>query len=158
MVMTLGGVLPPVELTAPDGSKISVSDYLGRPLVLYFYPRDDTSGCTREAQDFSALQVEFGRRDATVLGVSKDSPAKHLKFIEKHGLTITLATDETGAAIDAFGVWIEKRLYGKTYMGIDRSTFLFDASGRLHRVWRRVRVPGHADEVLKSVEDLARQL
>ena len=152
-VMDEGAKLPAVELATPSGGRINLRDYVGRPLVLYFYPKDDTSGCTREAQDFSRLLPEFREAGAELLGVSKDSPIKHQKFIDKYDLTVPLATDE-GGAIEAFGVWVEKTLYGRKYMGIDRATFLFDATGKLARVWRKVRVPGHAVEVLEAVKDL----
>jgi len=151
--MDEGAKLPAVELATPSGGRINLRDYVGRPLVLYFYPKDDTSGCTREAQDFSRLLPEFREAGAELLGVSKDSPIKHQKFIDKYDLTVPLATDE-GGAIEAFGVWVEKTLYGRKYMGIDRATFLFDATGKLARVWRKVRVPGHAVEVLEAVKDL----
>ncbi|MES1971034.1 MAG: peroxiredoxin [Pseudomonadota bacterium] len=149
-----GGKLPDVDLTTPSGGKINLRDYLGKPLVLYFYPKDDTSGCTREAQDFSRLYGEFQEQGAEVLGVSRDTPIKHQKFIDKYDLTVPLATDDKNEAMDAFGVWVQKSLYGKTYMGIDRSTFLFDARGVLVRVWRKVRVPGHAIDVLEALKEL----
>lgn len=149
-----GGTLPDIVLTAPSGDKINLRDYLGKPLVLYFYPKDDTTGCTREAQDFSALYGEFQAQGAEVLGVSRDTPAKHRKFIDKYDLTVPLATDEQDQAMEAFGVWVEKQLYGKTYMGIDRSTYLFDAQGTLVRMWRKVRVPGHVANVLEAVKEL----
>lgn len=153
MTMDDGAKLPAIELATPSGGRANLRDYVGRPLVLYFYPKDDTPGCTREAQDFSRLMPEFRAAGAEVLGVSKDSPIKHQKFIDKYDLTLPLATDD-GGAIEAFGVWVEKSLYGKKYMGIDRSTFLFDAEGKLARVWRKVRVPDHAVEVLEAVKDL----
>jgi len=149
-----GAKLPDVELTTPNGGKVNLRDYLGKPFVLYFYPKDDTSGCTREAQDFSRLLPEFGAAGAEVLGVSRDLPIKHQKFIDKYDLTVPLATDDTNKAMEVFGVWVQKSLYGKTYMGIDRSTFLFDAQGVLSRVWRRVRVPGHVVDVLEALKDL----
>ena len=151
----VGGTLPDVALTTPDGGTINLHDYVGKPLVLYFYPKDDTTGCTREAQDFSRLYDEFKALGAEVLGVSRDVPAKHRRFIEKYGLTVPLATDDKDLAMEAFGVWVEKSLYGKTYMGIDRSTWLFDARGTLVRAWRKVRVPGHANDVLEALKDLS---
>ena len=123
--------------------------------MLYFYPKDDTSGCTREAQDFSALYPDFQALGADVLGVSRDTPARHQKFTAKYDLTVPLASDDTEAAMQAFGVWVEKQLYGKTYMGIDRSTFLFDANGALARAWRKVRVPGHAEQVLAALREIS---
>ncbi|WEK01905.1 MAG: peroxiredoxin [Candidatus Sphingomonas phytovorans] len=149
-----GGKLPDVDLTTPSGGRINLRDYLGKPLVLYFYPKDDTSGCTREAQDFSQHYPEFQARGVEVLGVSRDTPAKHQKFIDKYDLTVPLATDDQNRAMEAFDVWVQKQLYGKTYMGIDRSTFLFDAKGVLVRIWRRVRVPGHVIDVLEALKEL----
>lgn len=148
-----GDALPDMTLTAPDGARIALRDFVGEPLVLYFYPKDDTAGCTREAQDFTTLKPAFDEAGARLLGVSKDSPAKHGKFIEKYDLTVPLASDETGV-IEAFGAWVEKKLYGREYMGIDRSTWLFDASGKLVRAWRKVKVPGHAEQVLEAVKAL----
>jgi len=156
MAIEEGQPLPNVQLTAPDGEVINLADRVGRPLVLYFYPKDDTSACTREAQDFSALKKEFDAAGADLLGVSRDSAIKHQKFIAKYDLTVPLATDTDNAAMEAFGTWVQKSMYGKTYMGIDRSTFLFDAEGKLARAWRKVRVPGHAVEVLEAVKALGR--
>jgi peroxiredoxin Q/BCP len=154
MAIEEGEMLPAVELELADGGSLSLPDCAGAPFVLYFYPKDDTSGCTREAQDFSALMPEFEALGARVLGVSKDSAIKHQKFASKYDLTVPLATDVSGGAMEAFGVWVEKQLYGKRYMGIDRSTFLFAPDGTLFRAWRRVRVPGHAVDVLESVREL----
>jgi peroxiredoxin Q/BCP len=154
MALDEGAKIPAIDLTTPDGGQINLRDYVGKPLVLYFYPKDDTSGCTREAQDFSRLYPEFQALDAALLGVSRDTPVKHRKFIEKYDLTVPLASDDSNAAIEAFAVWVEKSLYGKKYMGIDRSTFLFDKTGVLARAWRKVRVPGHAVEVLEAVKEL----
>jgi peroxiredoxin Q/BCP len=149
-----GGTLPAIELATPSGDRLNLRDYVGKIFVLYFYPKDDTSGCTREAQDFSSHYAEFQALGAAVLGVSRDTPAKHQKFIDKYDLTVPLATDDSDAAMQAFGVWVEKKLYGKTYMGIDRSTFLFDAAGILVRDWRKVKVPGHVVDVLEAVRAL----
>jgi len=154
MALDEGAKLPDIDLTTPSGGKVNLRSYTGKPFVLYFYPKDDTSGCAREAQDFSQHLTEFESLDTAVLGVSKDSPIKHQKFIDKYDLTVPLATDDDSAAMEVFGVWVQKSMYGKTYMGIDRSTFLFDAQGKLARTWRRVRVPGHAVEVLEAVRDL----
>ena len=148
-----GDTLPDVTLTAPDGAAMKLRDFIGNPLVLYFYPKDDTAGCTREAQDFSTLLPDFEKAGAKLLGVSKDTPAKHRKFSDKYSLTVPLASDENGV-IEAFGAWVQKVLYGREYMGIDRSTWLFDASGKLVRAWRKVKVPGHAEDVLKAVREL----
>lgn len=149
-----GDPIPDIVLATPGGGAMSLRDHAGQALVLYFYPKADTTGCTREAQDFSQLYPEFQAAGATVLGVSKDPPAKHAKFIAKYDLTVPLASDDQGAATAAFGTWVEKQLYGKKYMGIDRSTFLFDRAGRLVRAWRKVRVPGHAETVLAAVRAL----
>jgi peroxiredoxin Q/BCP len=148
-----GAMIPAVTVRTPDGTAIRLSD-LPLPAVVYFYPKDDTSGCTREAQDFSALADRFAAAGASVTGISKDPPTSHGKFIAKHGLTVGLASDEDGSACDAFGVWGEKQMYGKTYMGIERATFLFSADGRLAKAWRKVRVPGHATAVLDAVQAL----
>ena len=147
-------MIPAVDLATPAGGRVNLRDYLGKPLIVYFYPKDDTAGCTREAQDFSELYVEFQVLGANILGVSRDTPAKHQKFIDKYGLTVPLASDDTESVIAAFGVWVEKSLYGRKYMGIDRSTFLFDKAGRLVRAWHKVRVPGHASAVLEAVKEL----
>jgi peroxiredoxin Q/BCP len=154
MAIEQGATLPDVTLTAPDGRRFGLRDYVGEPLVVYFYPKDDTPGCTREAQEFSAALAEFQALGCVLLGISQDKPAKHQKFIAKYDLAVPLASDEDGTVLAAFGTWIEKQLYGKTYMGIDRSTFLFDGSGTLVRSWRKVRVPGHVDEVLDAVRAL----
>ena len=129
---------PDVELAAP-----------GQPLVLYFYPKDDTSGCTREAQDFTALAGDFKRAGVRVIGVSRDPMKKHEKFIGKYGLAVPLASDEDGRISDAFGTWVEKSMYGRKYMGMERATFLIGADGRVLKAWRKVKVPGHAVEVLE---------
>lgn len=149
-----GATLPDIDLASPGGGRVNLRDYAGKPFILYFYPKDDTAGCTREAQDFSLLYPEFRALGAEILGVSLDTPAKHQKFIDKYDLTVPLVSDDKEAAIHAFGVWVEKSLYGRTYMGIDRSTWLFDAQGVLVRVWRKVRVPGHAASVLAAVREL----
>jgi peroxiredoxin Q/BCP len=154
MTIAEGDNLPDLELTLPDGGPVRLGSYTGAPLVLYFYPKDDTAGCTREAQDFSDRMTEFKGAGAAVLGVSKDSPARHRKSIAKYDLIVPLASDEDGVVISAFGSWVEKSLYGRKYMGTDRSTFLFDGAGKLARVWRKVKVPGHADAVLEAVRAL----
>lgn len=149
-----GAKLPEIDLTGPDGERIDLQRYLGKPFVLYFYPKDDTSGCTREAQGFSAAYPEFERLGVAVLGVSRDTPEKHRKFTAKYDLTVPLASADSDETLEAVGVWIEKKLYGKAYMGIDRSTFLFDSAGVLVRAWRKVRVPGHVDQVLEAARAL----
>ena len=149
----VGAALPDLELTGSDNAVIHLRDFTGKPFVLYFYPKDDTAGCTREAQDFSALLPDFQHCGAQLLGVSKDTPAKHKKFTEKYNLTVPLASDQH-AVVEAFGAWVPKILYGRSYMGIDRSTWLFDVEGKLARVWRKVKVPGHAAAVLAAVRAL----
>jgi len=148
-----GAPIPAVSVTTPDGQTIQLND-LPLPAVVYFYPKDDTSGCTREAQDFSALAEDFAAAGASVMGISKDSRAAHTKFIAKHGLTVNLGSDEDGSVCDAFGVWGVKSLYGRKYMGIERATFLIDAEGKVVRAWRKVKVPGHAAAVLEAVRAL----
>ena len=148
-----GAKAPEFEMQGAEGP-VRLADFGGKPLVLYFYPKDDTSGCTREAQDFTELTGEFAAAGAAVLGVSKDSVAKHAKFTEKYELKVPLASDPDGATIEAYGAWVEKSMYGRKYMGIDRSTFLIDGDGLVRRVWRKVKVPGHAAEVLKAVQAL----
>jgi thioredoxin-dependent peroxiredoxin len=149
-----GDPVPDVKLASMDGKEISPADFGGQKLVLYFYPKDDTSGCTSEAQAFSALAREFEEANAWVLGVSKDDARKHAKFIEKYDLKVALATDADGSVCEAFGTWIEKSMYGRKYMGIDRATFLIDRDGVVKKVWRKVKVPGHADEVLEAARTL----
>ena len=153
MTIAIGDGLPDVPLTMMDGSTQSLSSRQGKALVLYFYPKDDTPGCTKQAQGFSERASDFAALGVDILGVSKDLPAKHAKFTDKYALTIPLATDD-GALLEAFGSWVEKSLYGKKYMGIDRSTFLFDAEGKLVREWRKVRVPGHVDAVLDAAREM----
>ena len=145
--------IPAVTVEGQDGP--IALDRVGVPLVVYFYPKDDTSGCTREAQDFTGLAADFAQAGVRVIGVSKDSLAAHAKFTAKHGLAVELVSDPDGVACEAFGVWGEKKLYGKTYMGIERATFLYDADGMLVREWRKVKVPGHAEAVLAATRDLA---
>jgi peroxiredoxin Q/BCP len=154
-MLTTGDSLPEVILTGADGAPITLADYIGKPLVVYFYPKADTPGCTNEALDFSALKGEFDALGVPVIGLSKDAPAKLAKFAAKHGLSVTLASDGDGAVCEAFGTWIEKKLYGRAYMGIARATFLFDASGKAVRVWPSVKVKGHAAEVLDAARALA---
>jgi thioredoxin-dependent peroxiredoxin len=149
-----GDRVPDVRLEGAEGKTISPADFGGQKLVIYFYPKDDTTGCTREAQDFTALAARFQEAGTWVLGVSKDSAAKHKKFTDKYDLKVPLATDTDGSACEAFGVWVEKSMYGRKYMGIDRSTFLVDRDGVVKRIWRKVSVPGHAEEVLNAAREL----
>ena len=138
-----------------DGSSLKLSKLKGSLVVLYFYPKDDTSGCTAEAKDFSALAGDFSAAGATVVGISPDSVAQHVKFKAKHDLSVALAADEDKAIAEAYGVWVEKSMYGKKYMGVERTTVLIDKKGRIARVWPKVKVPGHAAEVLAVVKQLA---
>jgi len=145
-----GQKAPALRVAASDGSSLDLAAP-GQAVVLYFYPKDDTSGCTREAQDFTALADEFAAAGAKVIGVSRDGEKSHQKFIGKYDLKVPLATDD-GALSEAFGTWVEKSMYGRKYMGMERATFLIGADGTVLRGWRKVKVPGHAAEVLKSVE------
>lgn len=155
MTIAPGTALPDIALTAPDGSALRLSDFAGQKLVLFFYPKDDTPGCTTENLDFSALSAEFAKAGTALLGISKDPPKKHQKFIAKHGLTAPLASDaEEGGLSDALGFWTEKSMYGRSYMGMVRSTVLVDAAGKVARVWSPVKVKGHAAEVLEAAKAL----
>ncbi len=154
MMANEGDAAPNAKFLKPDGNAATIADYQGKALVLYFYPKDDTSGCTREAQDFTALIADFAKAGAAVVGISKDSVKSHAKFIGKYDLKVGLGSDEEGAVCEAFGTWVEKSMYGKKYMGIERSTFLIDANGQIARVWRKVKVPGHAAEVLEAAKAL----
>ena len=147
---------PAPDFTMPrdGGGTVALSDLKGRKVVLYFYPKDDTSGCTKEAIAFSEKLAEFDAVGATIVGVSKDTVAKHDKFVAKHDLKVILGSDEDGAVCDAYGTWVEKSMYGKTYMGIERATFLIDEGGTVREVWRKVKVPGHVDAVLTAVRAL----
>lgn len=147
-----GAAAPDFELETADGP-VRLSDFAGKTLVLYFYPKDDTAGCTREAQDFTALAPEFAKAGATVIGVSKDSVKSHQKFAAKYELGVVLGSDPEGAVIERYGSWGEKSLYGRKYMGVDRSTFLI-RDGKLVRIWRKVKVPNHARQVLDAVNAL----
>lgn len=151
----IGDTIPSIALTRPDGSAVSAADYAGKAWVLYFYPKDDTTGCTKEAQEFSEHLAAFEAVGVSVLGVSKDPPKKHIKFTEKYGLTVPLASDaETDGLAEAMGVWVEKSMYGKKYMGMDRSTFLIGKHGKVVQVWRKVKVAGHVAEVLAAARAL----
>jgi peroxiredoxin Q/BCP len=149
-----GDKAPAMVAMASNGTSFDLSAP-GRPLVLYFYPKDDTSGCTREAQDFTALTPEFGKAGVTVLGVSRDAMKKHEKFIDKYALAVPLVSDEDGRISDAFGTWVEKSMYGRKYMGMERATYLIGADGRVLKAWRKVKVPGHAQEVLEAARAAA---
>ncbi|RHW18024.1 peroxiredoxin [Sphingomonas gilva] len=150
MPLSEGDRLPALMLTGADGETIDLAKLRGKPLVLYFYPKADTPGCTREAQDFSELAPAFAKAGAAVIGVSRDEPKKLAKFSGKYDLTARLASD-AGELSDAFGFWGEKSMYGRTFMGMERATVLVDADGRIARIWRKVKVPGHAQSVLDAV-------
>lgn len=145
---------PDVTLTGPDGEAVRLADFKGQKLVVYFYPKDDTSGCTREAQDFTALAREFEEAGTWVIGISKDDPKSHAKFRDKYDLKVRLLTDGDGSACEAFGVWAEKNMYGRKYMGIERATFLIDRDFVVKQAWRKVKVPGHAEAVLAAARAL----
>ena len=149
--MTTGDKTPAIRTTLSDGSTLNLAAPGGK-LVLYFYPKDDTSGCTREAQDFTAMAGEFAAAGTKVVGVSRDEMNKHDKFIAKYDLAVPLAADTDGAVSDAFGTWVKKSMYGRKYMGMERATFLIGADGKVIREWRKVKVPGHAAEVLAAVK------
>ena len=145
---------PAITVSASDGSEVNLAAP-GQPLVLYFYPKDDTSGCTREAQDFTALASEFKKEGVKVVGVSRDPMKSHEKFIGKYDLAVPLASDEDGRISEAFGTWVEKSMYGRKYMGMESATYLIGADGRVLKAWRKVKVPNHAEEVLKAARELA---
>ena len=148
-----GGTAPALKAELSDGTSVDLGSP-GQTLVLYFYPKDGTSGCTREAQDFTALAADFAAAGAKVVGVSRDPMKKHDRFIDKYGLKVPLASDEDGTISDAFGTWVQKSMYGRKYMGMERATFLIDADGRVAKAWRKVKVPGHAAEVLAAAKAL----
>ncbi len=149
-----GDTAPDFELETDTDGIIRLSDFRGRKVVVYFYPKDNTSGCTQEARDFSDLLDEFARADTVVIGISPDTVRKHANFRARHDLRVMLAADPERQAIEAYGVWKEKSMYGRKYMGVERSTFLVDREGRVARAWRKVRVKGHAEEVLQAARAL----
>ena len=153
-MLVQGDSAPDVALKDADGADFTLARYRGKPVVVYFYPKADTPGCTNEAKDFTELAGDFAALGVPVVGVSKDKPAKLKKFADKYGLTVTLASDESGDACEAFGTWLEKSLYGRKYMGIERATFLIGADGVVARVWPKVKVKGHAAEVLEAARAL----
>jgi len=152
-MLNIGDTAPTARF-ATAGGAASAADYAGRKLVIYFYPKDDTSGCTKEAQEFTALAGDFEKAGAVVIGISKDTLAKHDKFAAKYDLKVMLGSDVEGEVCEAFGTWVEKSLYGRKYMGIERATFLIDANGKIARIWRKVKVAGHAAEVLEAARTL----
>lgn len=152
--LNIGDKAPQFELPGDGGGTARLSDFAGQPVVVYFYPKDDTAGCTAEAIDFSRLEPEFAKAGAAVIGISPDTAKKHDKFRKKHALTVALAADEERKAIEAYGVWVEKQMYGRSYMGVERTTFLIGRDGRIAQIWRNVRVKGHAEAVLEAVRSL----
>jgi len=153
-MLNVGDAVPEVTLKDADGADFTLARYRGRPLVVYFYPKADTPGCTSEAKDFTALAADFVALGVPVVGISRDKPARLKKFAEKYGLTVTLASDEPGEMCEAFGTWVEKSLYGRKYMGIERASFLIGADGKIQRIWPKVKVKGHAAEVLEAAKSL----
>lgn len=153
MELTEGQPAPVFDMAASDGGRVSSASLRGQTYVLYFYPKADTPGCTTESQDFSALSDAFARAGVTVIGVSRDPVKKLARFKAKHDLDLTLASDEPGDVTEAFGVWVEKQLYGRKYMGVERATFLIDGRGLIRRAWRNVKVKGHAEAVLAAVAE-----
>ncbi|HWA46952.1 MAG TPA: thioredoxin-dependent thiol peroxidase [Dongiaceae bacterium] len=154
MALKVGDKAPAFSLKTDGGGKVSLSGLKGQNVVLYFYPKDDTSGCTAEACSFRDNLPKFGKMDAVVIGVSRDSAESHDKFKTKHKLNFALGADDTGKVTEDYGVWVEKSLYGRKYMGIERATFLIDGKGKIAAIWRKVKLAGHVEEVLKAVKAL----
>ena len=151
-MITVGSMAPNFTLASDTGETVTLSDLKGKKVVLYFYPKDNTSGCTKEACDFRDALPDFDRQNVVVLGVSKDSLKSHASFRQKQNLNFPLLSDETCEVCEKYGVWVEKSMYGRKYMGIDRATFLIDEQGTVQAVWRKVKVPGHIDNILKSID------
>ena len=154
MSLEVGDKAPNFNLPTDGGGNISLKDLKGETVILYFYPKDDTPGCTKEACGFRDALPDFSKAKAKVIGVSKDPVKKHDKFKDKYDLTFPLASDEDGSVCESYGTWVEKSMYGRKYMGIDRATFLIDGKGVIRGIWRKVKVPGHVDEVLKAAQEL----
>ena len=153
-MIKIGQKAPKFNLSDEIGNRVSLTDFTDKNIVLYFYPKDDTPGCTKESIEFSQSKNEFELHDTVILGVSKDSIKKHQKFITKHNLTVKLLVDESGSLCESYSVWKFKKFMGREYMGIERSTFLIDAQGKIAKIWRKVKVPGHAAEVLEAAKAL----
>lgn len=151
----IGDLAPDFNLPRDGGAEQSLSQLRGKPVVLYFYPKDDTSGCTLEAHDFTALKPEFDKIGVEIIGMSPDKAAKHDKFKQKHELNITLVSDEEKTMLMTYGVWVEKSMYGRKYMGVERTTFLIDKTGKIAEIWHKVKVPGHAQAVLQAASKIA---
>jgi len=154
MALKVGDKAPDFTLATDGGGKVKLSDLRGKTVVVYFYPRDDTPGCTKEACGFNDALAQFRKLNAEIIGISKDSEASHDKFKTKYGLKFHLGSDPEGKVIEKYGAWVEKSMYGRTYMGIDRSTILVDGKGVVRNIWRKVKVPGHVDEVMAAVKAL----
>ena len=154
MTLEIGQIAPDFILPTDDGTDLCLADRMGRNTVLYFYPKDNTPGCTKQACAFTESMAQFNTLSADIIGVSKDSVAKHKKFKEKYGLSFPLASDEYSDVCERYGVWIEKSMYGKKYMGIERTTFLIDAKGIIRKIWRKVKVDGHRDEIIAALQNL----
>lgn len=152
--LTTGMPAPDFTLQRDGGGTVSLADFHGRPLVLFFYPKDDTEACTVEAKDFTAMKPEFDAAGVALLGISPDPVKKHDRFVAKHALVVPLASDESHDVLEAYGVWKEKSLYGRTYMGVERTTLLIDAAGRIAEIWPKVKVKGHAEAVLTAARKL----
>ncbi len=152
-----GKKAPAFKLPGDAGETLQLKDFKGEMVVLFFYPKDDTSGCTKEAIAFSELKKKFNAAGAQIIGMSPDSIDRHVKFKKKHDLTVTLASDEDKSVLEKYGVWVEKSMYGRKYMGVERTTLLIDANGKIAKIWRKVKVPGHAEAVLEAVQELAAQ-
>ena len=152
--LNIGDTAPAFTLPRDGGEQVSLNDYAGQAVVLYFYPRDDTPGCTKEAIGFTEMAAEFAAANTVVIGASKDSVKKHDKFREKHSLGVVLVSDEESDLCEKYGVWVEKNMYGKTYMGIERATFLIGPDGKIAQIWRKVKVPGHVEAVLEAARAL----
>ncbi len=154
-VIDAGDMAADFDLPTDGGGRFSLSTQRGHPVVVFFYPKDDTSGCTIEAIDFTAMKPDFDAIGAQIVGISPDNPVSHDKFKTKHDLAVTLASDEDKSVLNAYGVWKEKSMYGRKYMGVERSTFLIDSEGRVAQAWRKVKVPGHVADVLEATRKLA---
>ena len=150
-MLQIGSKVPHFMLPVPGGKSVSPSDFLGQKIVIYFYPKDNTPGCTTEAKDFRDLKEKFAAKNTLIIGVSKDSIKRHENFIAKYDLNFLLASGENTQVCEDFSVWVEKSMYGKKYMGIERSTFLIDEDGKIQKIWRKVKVSGHAEEVLNAL-------
>jgi peroxiredoxin Q/BCP len=152
--LQVGSQAPAFTLPLAGGQEIDLAKLKGRKVVVYFYPKDDTSGCTKQAQEFNALRTAFLEADTDIVGISPDSPASKAKFAGKYGLELTLAANEDKSVLEAYGVWAQKSMYGRKYMGVERTTFLIDRDGMIARIWPKVKVPGHAEEVLTAARSL----